>query len=81
MPAARLKARLQRLERRVPARAGRCPACPPVAFVTEDADGNLIEGKYPEPCRTCGGPYGVSYVVVTSSYEELQAEGGPNPAI
>jgi hypothetical protein len=57
--------RLKRLERAVPARAVRCPDCPPVAFVTEDEDGNLIEGEYPKPCGTCGGPHGgVSYVVI-----------------
>jgi hypothetical protein len=46
-----------------------------VAFVTEDEDGNLIEGTYPEPCRTCGGPYsGISFVVVGIPRDELALE-------
>jgi hypothetical protein len=52
-----LRRRLQRLERSAGLDAGRCPDCPPVAFVTVDADGNLVEGAYSEPCRTCGGPH------------------------
>jgi hypothetical protein len=75
MPGARLNARLQRLERRTVVRRGRCPDCPPVAFVTEDEDGNLIEGAYPEKCRTCGGPHsGVSVVVVTIPRAELELQ-------
>jgi hypothetical protein len=49
---------LQRLKRSAGLRAGRCPDCPPVAFVTEDADRHLVEVEHPKPCRTCGGPLG-----------------------
>jgi hypothetical protein len=63
----RLNARLQRLEQQIPERPARCPACPPVTFITEDADGNIIEGEYPKRCRTCGGPHGgVSFVIVST---------------
>jgi len=82
MSVARLNARLRRLERRVPARADRCSDCPPVAFITEDADGNVIEGAYPEPCRTCGGPYGgVSCVLIPMSREQSQAEKGSERSV
>jgi hypothetical protein len=52
-----LRGRIGRLERATPPRAGRCSACPPIAFVTEDAHGNLVEGAYPEPCSRCGGSF------------------------
>jgi hypothetical protein len=54
-----LQRRLDRLKREVSPIPGRCPDCPPIAIVREDANGNLLEGAYPEPCRSCGGPYGV----------------------
>jgi hypothetical protein len=59
-----LRGRLGRLERTCFPRAGRCPACPPIALVTEDAHGNLVEGAYPEPCSRCGGPYDGSVRVI-----------------
>jgi hypothetical protein len=63
----RLNARLQRLEQQIPERPARCPDCPPVVFITEDADGNVVEGEYLKPCRTCGGPHGgVSFVIVST---------------
>jgi hypothetical protein len=52
-----LRGRLGRLKRAMPPRAGRCPACPPIAFLTEDAHGDLVEGAYPESCSHCGGPF------------------------
>jgi hypothetical protein len=62
-----LKRRLGRFEQRVPERSSRCPDCPPAVFITEDADGNVVEGEYPKPCRTCGGPHGgVSFVIVST---------------
>jgi hypothetical protein len=62
-----LKRRLGRLEQRVPERSSRCPDRPPVVFITEDADGNVVEGEYLKPCRTCGGPHGgVSFVIVST---------------
>jgi hypothetical protein len=49
---AKLLARLRRLERDL--LPVECPDCPLFAYVTEDADGNLLEGAYPVPCRRCG---------------------------
>jgi hypothetical protein len=49
---ANLLARLQRLERDF--HPAECLDCPLFAYVTEDADGNLLEGAYPVPCRRCG---------------------------
>jgi hypothetical protein len=70
----RPRRRLQRLERSTDVHSGRCPDCPPITFVTEDADGQLVEGAYPEPGRTCGGPHDgrPAYVAVV-----LQQEGSP----
>jgi hypothetical protein len=53
-----IRGRLDRLERAMSPIPGCCSECPPIAMVTEDADGNLVEGAYPAPCRRCGGPYG-----------------------
>jgi hypothetical protein len=52
-----LRRRLQRLERSASVHSGRCPDCPPITFVTKDADGHLVEGEYPKHCRSCGGPH------------------------
>lgn len=38
--------------------AGYCPACPTITLRTEDADGNLLAGAYPEPCCRCDGSFG-----------------------
>jgi hypothetical protein len=64
-----IKSRLRRLERQAGPQGGRCPDCPPIALVEEDEAGNLVSGKYPEPCSSCGGPDGeiCSIVVVRPS--------------
>ena len=71
-----LKGRLDKLERRagtVP--GGRCPACPPIAFLYEDEDGtlrdeagNVITDEQLR-CKTCGGPPpGVfSFIIIASA--------------
>jgi hypothetical protein len=61
-----LRGRLNRLERAVLPSSGRCPGCPPIALVTEDSDGNVLEGAYPKPCSICGGTHdrGIKVIVV-----------------
>ncbi len=67
-----LRKRLGQLERVLLPAPARCPACPPVAFVSVDADGNLLDGAYPEPCPRCGGPHddGIRYVEVLLPRED-----------
>src|SRR4051794_10264965 len=36
---------------------GRCESCPPISYVTETAEGVVVEGAYPQPCSKCGGPH------------------------
>ncbi len=67
-----LRKRLGQLGRALLPASGRCPACPPVAFVSVDADGNVLDGAYPVPCSRCGGPYddGIRYVEVLLPRED-----------
>ena len=53
-----IRGRLVRLERTASPVPGYCTDCPPIALVTEDAAGNIVEGAYAEPCRRCNGPHG-----------------------
>jgi hypothetical protein len=63
------RARLERLQRRARPRE-RCPDCPPVTFVETDENGDPHPGfAFPEPCRTCGGPYdgGIQFIEVVTA--------------
>ena len=71
-----VRSRLERLETRSNCGAW-CLSCPPIAVVTEDADGNLLSGAYPPPCARCGGPHNGIRVVVVVEPCEARHEGQP----
>ncbi len=54
-----IRRRVEKLERKACFAPGRCPDCPPLAFVDAYADGPLPGRAYPPRCASCGGPHGV----------------------
>lgn len=74
-----IRGRLGRLERAARRLPGCCPDCPPIAMVTEDANGDVLAGAYPEPCSRCGGPYGGGIRVFVVKVPAGYTRAAPSP--